>query len=120
MWRKVCFVLVFLLPGCLTNPANLFKSSHQNFIDVMNDLVAKDRTIEYRMRNGPFWMDKKYLQYIENTGDNRQLYHYKQPNIFNRYCHYHFVVNKETSKIIGWGFDREKGEPEKECWISGG
>ncbi|GAB4361813.1 MAG: hypothetical protein Kow006_32820 [Gammaproteobacteria bacterium] len=86
----------------------------------MDDWIKDGYTLEHRIKIGDFWVSPKYLVNIDEDNKGYQRYHYKKPNIYGRYCHYHFVVNKQTREIVGWGFDRDKSNPEMECGISGG
>lgn len=113
-------IIIICITIFLESCASLYKTSHQLFIDRMNDTVNLNMTIDELSsvsdRGAPVYgvlVDKLALPY----GD--VIYHYQLPNIFNRYCYYHFIVDGKTAKVKGWGFDPDKADPRANCGKSG-
>ncbi len=105
---------IFLfLGGCITF------SAHGAFIESMNTLV-------YNSQNSKFTIDDDYFrgewdecfakQAKQDMGDFL-IFHCSQPG-YGGTCYYHWVVDKKTRLLAGWGFDEDKGDP-KVCGIAG-
>jgi hypothetical protein len=105
-----CIVLLAL--GSCTS----LKQPHERFITNMNTTVAYGATIKELGRYSRFAM-KRYLNQIEDLNDVEK-YHYKKPMLPGGYCYYHFVIDKQTRKVIGWAFDAHLGDPRM-CGNSG-
>ena len=112
----ISIFLLTILFGCS------LRSPHQRFIDDMNTLVDYNLTIK-KWEDPKFdasgTASKKYLAEIEALSNGDYKYHYAHPNIFGRFCHYYLLVDGETKKVKGWGFDHEKSDPKVECARSG-
>jgi len=103
--------MVLALSGCFS-----LKSPYERFIMNMNTTVSYDETIDEQASHSRF-IRKEYLVRIEEE-NGTDKYHYKKASIAGGYCFYHFVVNRKTRKVIGWGFDENLGRPNK-CGNSG-
>ncbi len=67
-----------------------------------------------------YMADRRYLAGFEDLPDGTRKYHYARPVLqSDRVCHYHLIVELESSIIVGWGFDYEKGNPEEDCTRAG-
>jgi len=87
----------------------------------MRTVVGNDYTIDQMLGEEPAYgiAANRYLTDVEELNDGNLRYHYARPNIWGRHCHFHFVVDGRTRKVIGWGFDYDKSDPTKECGRSG-
>jgi hypothetical protein len=106
------FLLSPLIQSCAT--------SHDRFIEVM-DFHTKNKYTHSRvvMESGHQWANPEFL-YNKVQNSKTTIYYYAYPNIFGRFCHYHFEVDNESDLIVGWGFDPDKSDPKLNCGISGG
>ncbi len=107
-------LLSLMVLGC----AAMFKTSHQLFGDAMDDYVSVNLTIdelkEYHIAADEYFVEKKPV------GDGSFKYHYAHATIWpQRYCYYYFLVDGQSKKVKGWGFDFDKGNPRKDCGMSG-
>lgn len=117
--NALLFLIVFtliLLGGCV----DVFRSPHESFVASMHQYVKLNITINElkRYAGSGIAADRYYVNQTKSS-DGYDWYHYARLNIWGRYCYYHFVVDPATTKIIGWGFDAGKADPEKECARSG-
>jgi len=113
--RQTSVLLFVVLFGCT------WKSPHEVFVEDMQTYVGYDVTIERldELSSGYGLVDSGYLTDVETLNDGNLRYHYAHPNIWGRHCHYYFVVDGRTRKVIGWGFDYDKSDPTRECGRSG-
>ena len=99
-------------------------SMHETFVQSINSLVSSKRTIELegynpKYPNGFYFADEHYLVSREQRPGGLWVYHYARPMLTGRItCHYYLLVNPETRIVVGYGFDRELGDPEKTCRIA--
>ncbi len=112
---KYVFSLMLLLSGC----SAMYMNSYELFVESMDQKVALGRTLNQMIKlDGKGWASKEYLIKSE-LKDGFIVNFYKKPNIFGRFCYYHFIVNKSTKVIEGWNFDFEMNDPKQNCGISG-
>ncbi len=114
-------VAIFVSVGLLFSCADMYMNSHQLFIRMMDTYISNDQTIEeLKAFSGPHGIaSDDYLTRIEKLENGDSKYHYDYPNLWERYCSYYFFVAGSSQKVIGWGFDYEKGDPKKECGVRG-
>ena len=60
---------------------------------------------------------KEDLTHIERAENEMDIYHYKSKSLWG-FCYYHFLVNRKTKKVVGWGFDDNLGDV-MQCGNSG-
>lgn len=119
--RVMSLLLVELV---LTAACISFKSMHARFIEATDIKVATKRTIEQHgydpaYPHGWFLADEHYLTGIEQRADGMRVYHFALPMLTGKIvCHYHLLVERDSRIVVGWGFDREFGDPEKTCRIA--
>ncbi len=108
--KVLLFVYFFFLFSCS------FKPAYYVFVDGMDEAARKNVTIDKIGAFGKY----KYITMIEDNDNGTAKYHFAKPNLWEgRHCHYYLVVEKESKKVIGWGFDYDKSDPKKNCGISG-
>lgn len=77
----------------------------------MDTTVSYNETIEqHKAAESSFMLDRHFTG-VEEKGD-LDLHHYKVQRYADGVCYYHFVVNRNTRKVIGWGFDKQLGDPK--------
>lgn len=116
------FVLCcFLVSGC----SSFFKTAHQKFIGSMNLEISLKQTIKEMDYDSNYPTGRYMADYHDLTAkkvrpDGFLVYHYAKRMLTGEYiCHYHLVVDPKTDIVVGWGFDRELGDPKKTCGIAG-
>ena len=113
---NVVLLITFVVTGC----TSLYKTSHELFIDMMDDYIKLNKTLtELETFSGKGIANvefKKEIVVLQN-GDEEQ--HFALPNIYDGYCHYYLLIDKGTRKVKGWGFDLDKSNPRKNCGVSG-
>jgi len=98
----------------------MYKTSHELFIDMMNDYIKLEKTIsELQAFSGKRIADKEFNVSVELLVNGDKNYHYALPNIFERHCHYYLLVDSKTQRVKGWGFDKDKSDPKINCGASG-
>jgi hypothetical protein len=101
-----------------------FKSMHENFIESMDAKVATKKTVEQhgydpKYAHGFFLADEHYLTSKERRQDGTWVYHFALPMLNGRItCHYYLLVDQGSRIVVGYGFDREFGDPERTCRIA--
>ncbi len=120
---------LILLGGC-----TFFGTSHQNFIETMNQIVAGDVIGAQQDNRGKFVTidlvsdpsrlpgigEKRDLVKIEHITESKERLHYKRSTLWkDRFCYYYIDIERESRRLISWGFDYEKGNPKENCGISG-
>jgi hypothetical protein len=120
--RLAIFVIATLViaeihVGC----ADMYMNSHQLFIRMMDTYISTDKTIEeLKTFSGPNGIaSDNYLAEITTLKSGDSEYHYDYPNLWGRHCSYYLLVDGKSQKVVGWGFDYEKGDPKKECGVRG-
>ena len=99
-------------------------SMHEKFIESMNIKVATKKTVEQhgydpKFPHGWFLADEHYLSSKERRQDGMWIHHFALPMLTGRItCHCYLLVDQNTRIVVGWGFDREYGDPEKTCRIA--
>jgi len=99
-------------------------SMHDKFIETMNIEVAAKKTVEQhgydpKYPHGFFLADEHYFASKERRPDGMWIYHFAFPMLTGRIiCHYHLLVAPDSQIVVGWGFDKEYGDPEKTCRIA--
>jgi hypothetical protein len=97
---------------------------HATFVDSMDTKLARKSTLEQlgydpAYPHGWFVADEHYLTGSEHRGDGMDLYHYALPMLTGKVvCHYYLVVDRQSRIVVGWGFDKELGDPKKTCVIA--
>jgi len=123
--RKSFYVLVVIMAGGCT----YFGTSHQKFIEEMDNVVAGKVIGARHDKTGSFFTlddlessdmlgvgDTDNLIRVEEFEEDKEKYFYKRPTLWEgRFCYYYIIVEKETRRVIGWGFDYKKGDPKKNC-----
>ena len=123
--KKYFYLLVLIIAGGCT----YFGTSHQKFIETMDDIVAgkiidarHDKTGSYFIlddlegSNMPGIGDTDDLIRVEDFEDTKTKFFYKKPTLWEgRFCYYYIIVEKKTRRIVGWGFDYGKDDPKKNC-----
>ena len=100
-------------------------SMHEQFIQSINTMVSNKSTVKQegydpRFPNGFYFADEHYLSGKEQRPDGIWVYHFARPMLTGRItCHYNLLVDPDTGIVVGYGFDRELGDPEKTCRIAG-
>lgn len=113
------FFFVFV-SGCIS-----FKDTHQRFIDEISYKVSLKRPIAKMDYNpdyptGSYMADFHDLTNKEVRSDGFLIYHYAKGMLTGEYiCHYHLVIDPKTDIVVGWGFDTEFSDPQKNCRIAG-
>jgi hypothetical protein len=108
-----------LVTACIS-----FRSMHARFVESMNIAVSTNRTVEQHgydpeYPHGWFLADEHYLTGIEQRADGMRVYHFALPMLTGKIiCHYYLLVDRDSRIVVGWGFDRELGDPEKTCRIA--
>lgn len=109
-------LFLFLVAGC----SSLYKTSHELFIDMMNDYIKLDKTIlELEAYSGKGIASREFRNdvVVLQSGDQEQ--HFSLPNIYGRFCHYYLLIDKDTNKVKSWEFDQHKSNPKENCGVSG-
>lgn len=106
-----------VIVGCTS-----FGTAHQNFVESLNITVRNNVTIDKLSGSNydPIFAVPQQLIKIEKQAYGTIRYHYDRPNLWGRHCYYYLVVDGDSRKVVGWGFDDVEGvDPKKECGISG-
>jgi hypothetical protein len=88
-------------------------------------MVSSKRTVEQEAYhpeypNGFYVADEHYFTGKTQRLDGIWVYHYARPMVAGRIiCHYFLLVDQSSQLVIGYGFDRELGDPEKTCRVAG-
>lgn len=99
-------------------------SMHEKFIQSINSTVSNKKTVEQEgydpaYPNGFYFADERYLSGKEQRQDGMWVYHFARPMLTGRItCHYYLLVDQNSRIVVGYGFDREFGDPEKTCRIA--
>ena len=117
--KTLTSALLLILTSC-----SFYPTAHHQFIDSMNALANNTATLEQlgnKGYTGHAPASKQYFKYKETGVENTTIYHYAKPNLWNKFCYYHFIVNNNTNMVIDWGFDYyiAKADPKKRCGSSG-
>ena len=85
----------------------------------MNALVSNRETIEQEgydpaYPHGFYFADERDLSGKEQRDDGLWVYHFARPMLTGRItCHYYLPLNASSRIVVGYGFDKEFGDPEK-------
>jgi anionic cell wall polymer biosynthesis LytR-Cps2A-Psr (LCP) family protein len=113
-------VRVILLTVFISGCSSMYKTSHELFIDMMNDYMKMNMTLsEFQSYSGKKIADKEFIDRTDVMVNGDKKIHYSWPNIFGRFCNYYLIVDSGTKIVNRWGFDKDKSDPEKNCWVSG-
>ncbi len=105
------------MQGC-----NTYYTSHEQFIESMDALSDGTATLSQLADpkyTGSEPASRKYFKRKESTGKAESKYYYSKPSLWGGNCHYYFLVNENTKKVVSWGFDYDAGDPKKYCGASG-
>ena len=102
-----------------------FVAPEKRFVRWADQKIALGNTIEQlgfdpAFPLGRYLADEHYLTNTEMDAEEKLIYHYASPTLrMDMICHYHLVVDRQTRKVVDWGFDQEFGDPKKTCRVAG-
>ena len=111
------FIIVLMLT--ISSCSSMFKTSHELFVDMMNDYIEMGITIERMLVFDGKGLAKTEYVTASEMKNGKLINHYKKPNVYGRYCNYYFIIDFQSRVIEGWGFDEDKSDPRNNCGVSG-
>jgi len=102
-------MILLFLGGCITF------SMHGAFIESMNTLVHNSQNSKITI-DDDYFREEFDLCPTKKSKGGTLIIHCSRPG-YGGTCYYHWIVDKKTRLLIGWGFDEDKGDP-KVCGIA--